>query len=77
MIALFWWLIGYGVIDDIKTPEQIIEKIKEKNIEVRSKELTYANVIAELKERGFKPVKFVKKEVIKIEELKSSKLDLL
>lgn len=54
MLSYVWWLLGYKtdeIIEGGKNPEEIIENIKKVDIIVYSKELAYANVVAELKSK--------------------------
>ena len=47
MLYYLWWILGYS--EEAITPMEIIENIKKVEITTTMKEISYANVIAELK----------------------------
>lgn len=51
MLYYLWWILGYEIIEEAKTPIEIIENIKKAEIKTTLREITYANVIVELKSK--------------------------
>ena len=49
MLYYLWYLLGYEVEEEAKTPIEIIENIKKVEVQTTLREIEYANVVAELK----------------------------